>query len=290
MKKYFLIFSMSLLSIFLLKCFEESTETKTSNYSVKTQNKVLALVKKEKKEKKERIRMGYPDKHAEIQRAIRTAHGQKGPTYQGDYQLRAYKELKNKNQNARSEDAYEFIERGPGNIAGRTRAFFIDVSDASQNTWFVGAASGGIWKTMDGGATWTTSSNGLPNLGTNALAQAISNPDIMYAGTGEQNTGDQNGSGLFKSTDHGQNWFQTIDPEEIPALQIIGRIIVNPADDNEVVVSGRSSVWSLSSPTSGIYKSIDGGSSWAASLLFENGFIGDMVISTPNKWDIQYII
>jgi photosystem II stability/assembly factor-like uncharacterized protein len=288
MKKYFLIFSVSLLSVFLLKHFEESAEIKTSNHSIKTQNRVLALVKKEKKEKKERMRMGYPDKHAEIQRAIRTAHGQKGPTYQGDYQLRAFQELKNRNQNARSEDAYEFIERGPGNIAGRTRAFFIDASDASQNTWFVGAASGGIWKTMDGGATWATSSNGLPNLGTNALAQATSNPDIMYAGTGELNTGDQNGSGLFKSIDHGQNWFQTIDPEEMPALQIIGRIIVNPADENEVVVSGRSSVWSLSSPTSGIYKSTDGGTSWEASLLFENGFIGDMVISTPNEWDTQY--
>ena len=74
----------------------------------------------------------------------------------------------------------------------------------------------------------------------------------------------------------------------MPALQIIGRIIVNPADENEVVVSGRSSVWSLSSPTSGIYKSTDGGTSWEASLLFNNGFIGDMVISTPNEWDTQY--
>ena len=152
----------------------------------------------------------------------------------------------------------------------------------------MGAATGGIWKTTNGGASWETSSIGLPNLGTNALVQAVSNPDIMYAGTGEQSTGDQNGSGLFKSTDHGQNWSQIIDPKNISALQMIGRIIVNPANENEVVVIGSSSQWSLSTPTSGIYKSTDGGTSWEASLLFNNGFIGDMVISTPNDWDTQY--
>ena len=288
MKKYILICIISLLSIFILSDFKESAETKVTRHSFKSQNKVQTLIKLEKKEKKERMRMGYPDKHAEIQRAIRTAHGQEGPTYEGDYKLRAFQELKSTSENARSEDAYEFIERGPGNIAGRTRAFFVDVSDASQNTWFVGAATGGIWKTTNGGASWVTSSSGLPNLSTNALVQSVSNPDIMYAGTGEQNTGDQNGSGLFKSTDHGQNWFQLIDPKDIPSLQMIGRIIVNPSNENEVVVIGSSSQWSLSTPTSGIYKSTDGGTSWEASLHFTNGFIGDMVISTPNEWNTQY--
>jgi len=288
MKKYFLIFSISLSCILLYKHFKESPEISSTQNSFNPHYEVQALIKKEKKEKKERMRMGYPNKHAEIQRTIRTAYGQESPTYEGDYKLRAFQELKIKNQNARSEDAHEFIERGPGNIAGRTRAFFIDASDASQNTWFVGAATGGIWKTTNGGASWETSSIGLPNLGTNALVQAVSNPDIMYAGTGEQSTGDQNGSGLFKSTDHGQNWSQIIDPKNIPALQMIGRIIVNPANENEVVVIGSSSQWSLSTPTSGIYKSTDGGTSWEASLLFNNGFIGDMVISTPNEWDTQY--
>ena len=289
MKKYFLIFCMSLLSIFLLNHFKESAEIKTTQHSFKSQDKIQTLIKREKKEKKERMRMGYPDKHTEIQKLMKTGYGQDGPTYEGGYQLKEFKKLQARNQNARQETEYFFIERGPGNISGRTRAFFVDVSDASQNTWFAGAASGGIWKTINGGNSWETSSTGLPNLGTNAMAQSLSNPDIIYAGTGEQyGGGDINGSGLFKSTDHGQNWIQIISPDDIPAAQLIGRIIVNPENANEVIVSGTSSKWSRESVKSGIYKSIDGGVSWSESLLFRNGFVVDMILSDPKNWNIQY--
>ena len=289
MKKYFLIFCMSLLSIFLLNHFKESAEIKTTQHSFKSQDKIQTLIKREKKEKKERMRMGYPDKHTEIQKLMKTGYGQDGPTYEGGYQLKEFKKLQARNQNARQETEYFFIERGPGNISGRTRAFFVDVSDASQNTWFAGAASGGIWKTINGGSSWETSSTGLPNLGTNAIAQSLSNPDIIFAGTGEQyGGGDINGSGLFKSTDHGQNWIQIISPDDIPAAQLIGRIIVNPENANEVIVSGTSSKWSRESVKSGIYKSIDGGVSWSESLLFRNGFVVDMILSDPKNWNIQY--
>ena len=94
MKKYFLIVSTSLLSILLYHHFEKSPEISATQNSFKPHNEVQALIKKEKKEKKERMRMGYPNKHAEIQRTIRTAHGQEGPSYEGDYKLRAFQELK----------------------------------------------------------------------------------------------------------------------------------------------------------------------------------------------------
>ena len=165
----------------------------------------------------------------------------------------------------------------------------MDASDASQNTWFAGAASGGVWKTINGGSSWETSSEGLPNLGTNALAQSPSNPDVIFAGTGEQyGGGDINGSGLFKSTNHGQDWFQIISPDEIPAAQQIGRIIINPGNKDEIVVSGTSSKWSQKSVKSGIYKSLDGGISWSESLLLTNGDVVDMVLNDPTNWNIQY--
>ena len=94
--------------------------------------------------------MGYPDKHTELQKLMKTGYGQDGPTYEGGYQLKEFKKLQVRNQSARQETEYFFVERGPGNISGRTRAFFVDASDDSQNTWFAGAASGGVWKTING--------------------------------------------------------------------------------------------------------------------------------------------
>ncbi len=289
MKKYFSTFSISLLSVFFLFECKENGQSKVNQNLLKSQEQLQLRVDQEKREKKERRKLGFPDKHTELQKLMKTGHGQDGPTYEGGYQLKEFKKLQARNQNARQETEYFFIERGPGNISGRTRAFFVDVSDASQNTWFAGAASGGIWKTINGGNSWETSSTGLPNLGTNAIAQSQSNPNIIYAGTGEQyGGGDVNGSGLFKSTDHGQNWIQIISPDDIPAAQLIGRIIVNPENANEVLVSGTSSKWSRESVQSGIYKSIDGGVSWSESLLFRNGFVVDMILSDPKNWNIQY--
>ena len=289
MKKYFSTFSISLLSVFFLFECKENGQSKVNQNLLKSQEQLQLRVDQEKREKKERRKLGFPDKHTELQKLMKTGHGQDGPTYEGGYQLKEFKKLQARNQNARQETEYFFIERGPGNISGRTRAFFVDVSDDSQNTWFAGAASGGIWKTINGGNSWETSSTGLPNLGTNAIAQSQSNPNIIYAGTGEQyGGGDVNGSGLFKSTDHGQNWIQIISPDDIPAAQLIGRIIVNPENANEVLVSGTSSKWSRESVKSGIYKSIDGGVSWSESLLFRNGFVVDMILSDPKNWNIQY--
>ena len=287
MKKYFSTFSISLLSVFLLFECKENGHSKINQNLLKSQEQLQLRFSQEKKEKKERRKLGFPDKHTELQKLMKTGYGQDRPTYEGGYQLKEFKKLQVRNQNARQETEFYFVERGPGNISGRTRAFFVDVRDASQNTWFAGAASGGVWKTTNGGSSWEPSSAGLPNLGTNALAQSLSNPDIIFAGTGEQyGGGDMNGSGLFKSTDYGQNWIQIISPDDIPAAQLIGRIIVNPENANEVIVSGTSSKWSRESVKSGIYKSIDGGVSWSESLLFRNGFVVDMILSDPKNCNI----
>ena len=289
MKKYFLVFSASLLSILLLFQIKKTPQTDTISNLLNPHEQSKLIAEQEKKEKKERIRLGYPNKHTELQKIMKTGYGQDGPTYEGGYQLKEFLKLQARNQNARQESEYFFVERGPGNISGRTRAFFVDASDASQNTWFAGAASGGVWKTTNGGSSWETSSKGLPNLGTNALAQSLSDPDVIFAGTGEQyGGGDINGSGLFKSTNHGHDWFQIISPDEIPAAQQIGRIIINPENKDEVVVSGTSSRWSQESVKSGIYKSLDGGISWSETLLLTNGDVVDMVLNDPTNWNIQY--
>ena len=97
MKKYFFVFSSSLL-IILLFHFRESSQIKISKNLLKPQERSHLIINKEKKERKERIRMGYPDKHTEIQKLMKTGYGQDGPTYEGGYQLKEFN-LNNKIKN-----------------------------------------------------------------------------------------------------------------------------------------------------------------------------------------------
>lgn len=72
---------------------------------------------------------------------------------------------------------------GNGNWSGRVRAIAVDPRDA--NILYLGAATGGVWKTTDGGASWTPLTDAQPSLVIGSLALDPANPDIIYAGTGE---------------------------------------------------------------------------------------------------------
>ena len=133
MKKYFFVLSASLICILLLFNLKKSSQTNVTSKLLNPEERLRLVINWEKKEKKERIRMGYPNKHTEIQKLMKTGYGQDGPTYEGGYQLKEFKKLQARNQNARQKTVYSFAERGPGNISGRTRAFFLDANDASQN-------------------------------------------------------------------------------------------------------------------------------------------------------------
>ena len=113
MKKYFFVFSVSFLSIFFLMHIKERPQTKTIFNKLKPHERLQLIVNQEKREKKERIRMGYPDKHTELQKLMKTGYGQDGPTYEGGYQLKEFKKLQTRNQSARQETEYFFVERGP---------------------------------------------------------------------------------------------------------------------------------------------------------------------------------
>lgn len=99
-----------------------------------------------------------------------------------------------------------WIWRGPGNIGGRIRAMLIHPAD--RNKLWIGSAGGGIWKSTDGGASWSAQDDFMPNLAVCALIFDPTNPNTMYAGTGEgaPNVDAIRGVGLFKSTDGGATW------------------------------------------------------------------------------------
>jgi hypothetical protein len=115
-----------------------------------------------------------------------------------------------------SAPAAETLAGSSGNTSGRVEAIAIDPTDATGNTVFIGAAQGGVWKTIDGGATWQPLTDSQASLAMGALAIAIdptngvdANHRVIYAATGEQaGTGVDiyYGAGVLKSLDGGQTW------------------------------------------------------------------------------------
>ncbi len=102
-----------------------------------------------------------------------------------------------------------WIERGPNNVGGRTRAIMFDPNDTTDNTVFAGGVSGGLWKNTNfssASSQWVRVD--IPeNLAVSCLAFDPNNTNVFYAGTGEPYTaGDANGDGLWKSTDGGDTW------------------------------------------------------------------------------------
>lgn len=242
-------------------------------------------------EKKQRRENGYskaeaPEKFAEIERQKRTPIGKNSPEYGPNQILEEYYKAKNNAQTARTESDIEFIERGPANVAGRTRGLIVDFDDPTNQTWFAGSASGGIWKTVDAGANWEYISSDIPNLGTNTLAMSPANPDVIYAGTGEHFTTDIDGSGMFKSTDKGNSWVQIANPADFPDFKNISRIIVDPNDENIVVATTRSSVWG--SLSAAIYKTIDGGQNWTRFRTSTTERYDDIDYE-PGNFNVQYV-
>jgi len=127
-------------------------------------------------------------------------------------------------------------------------------------TYYFGATGGGIWKTEDGGVTWLNVSDGFLKIGIiGALAVAESDPNVIYAGTGEAcirgNT--MPGEGMYKSLDAGKTW-KFIGLGE---AQTISEVIVHPKNADLVYVAAFGHVFG-SNPERGVYRSTDGGTTW----------------------------
>jgi len=175
----------------------------------------------------------------------------------------------------------EFVWRpiGPANMGGRVD----DVEAVASNpaVIYVGAATGGVWKTTNNGTTWLPVFDHEPNLSIGDIAIAPSDPNVVWVGTGEANSRQSTsyGGGIFKSTDAGKSWTAM----GLADSGVIGRIIVDPRDPDVVYVAVAGDVFK-SDPERGLYKTVDGGKTWTKSKFIDDdtGFI-DVAMDPSNS-------
>ncbi len=153
----------------------------------------------------------------------------------------------------------QWILAGPTNAGGRISSLAAHPSDAQ--TIYIGAAAGGVFKTTDGGGSWTPIFDANSSLSIGDIAIAPTNKDILYVGTGEANGGggsiNFDGLGVFKSTNGGINW-QNIGLENVGS---IGKVAIDPQNSNRVFVAAMGTLYDKN-PNRGIYRTTDGGGSW----------------------------
>lgn len=186
--------------------------------------------------------------------------------------------------------------RGPYNIGGRTRAFAIDVTD--EKILFAGGVSGGVWKSVNGGASWVKTTNPYQLHSVTSIAQdkRSGKTQTWYYGTGELsgnsagggyyvNDAHFSGDGIYKSTNAGASWERIAstysgtptDYFQNGEFDYVWRIITDPANAVEDEV--------YAAVYNGIYRSTDGGNSWKPVLGLDTNFSNyseytDITIST----------
>ncbi len=169
---------------------------------------------------------------------------------------------------------------GPSTLSGRCTSIAFDPSNT--DIIYVGSAGGGVWKSLDGGDSWSPLSDHLPPLAVGALAVLPSDPDVVLMGTGEANgvpnaggNGDVFGAGLFKSTDGGATWAPTSLSYGPGQGHGFGEIAVEPTTG--VILAGA---------VDGCWRSTDDGDTWT--LVEAGGNIYD-VAWKPGDPHVAYI-
>ncbi len=168
----------------------------------------------------------------------------------------------------------------PGN-----RAIAVTGIPGDPSTYYVGAASGGIWKTTDGGVHWKAIFDDQPVASIGALALASSDPNIVWAGTGETfiRSHISMGWGIFKSENAGKTWTSM----GLEKTGRIGRIVVDPRNPNIVLAAALGHSYGPQQER-GIYRTSDGGKTWSRVLFVDENTGAADIVMDPNHPDILF--
>ena len=182
---------------------------------------------------------------------------------------------------------------GSATMSGRIAAVAAHVESDGKVTLFVGAASGGVWKSQDGGTTFKPVFDRESVQSIGAITIDPSNPKIIWVGTGESWTRNSVsiGDGVYKSTDGGETWTNM----GLPNSERITRILVHPKNGNIVFACAPGKLWSDSGDR-GLYRTTDGGRTWSLVLKGANLSTGCSSVTmnpkNPNEllaglWDFR---
>ena len=161
-----------------------------------------------------------------------------------------------------------------------------------RTTYYAGAASGGLWKTGDGGVTWAPIFEDQPVSSIGTVSVAPSDPNVVWVGTGEPfiRSNISVGWGVFRSTDAGKSWTKM----GLENTGRIARIIVHPTNPDIVYVASLGHAYGPQ-PERGIYRSMDGGKTWERVLFVNDSTGASELIMDPNNprilfagmWQVQ---
>jgi hypothetical protein len=152
---------------------------------------------------------------------------------------------------------------------GAGRVNCIVFQPGNSNVIYIGSPSGGLWKTTNGGTSWTSNTDELGTLGVSSLAIDPSNTNIMYLGTGDGDAGDTYSLGVLKSVDGGTTWNTTGLSWTANQTFRISKLIIHPTNTSILVAA----------TSNGIYKTTDAGATWTQVLT---GNFKDLEIDPSN--------
>ena len=167
---------------------------------------------------------------------------------------------------------------GPAGMSGRVAA--VDAVVSNPDVIWVGAATGGVWKSVNAGLTWTPVFDDQPVAAIGALAIDQSNPDVVWVGTGEGNVRNSVsiGNGVYRTLDGGRTW-QHLGLEK---SERIYRIVLHPSNPDVAWVTAMGQLWG-ENPERGVYKTEDGGKTWDRVLhVDQKTGAADLVIDPSN--------
>jgi photosystem II stability/assembly factor-like uncharacterized protein len=172
---------------------------------------------------------------------------------------------------------------GPYNIGGRITD--IEVHPSQPEIIYVGAASGGIFKSSDNGQSWQHLFRQQPVISIGDLAIDPSNTQVIWAGTGEANSSSFSfvGNGIYKSADGGETWQH----KGLEQSAYIGRIIVDHSNSQRIFVAALGNLFSPSQMR-GIYRSTNDGETWQCVLFVSDSTSGVDIVQHPANPDILY--
>jgi photosystem II stability/assembly factor-like uncharacterized protein len=193
------------------------------------------------------------------------------------------KEEKKGGMTADTFSALKFRLIGPAVASGRVIA--IAVNPKNKFEYYVGVASGGVWKTVNDGTTWTPVFDKQASYSIGWVTLDPNDPAVVWVGTGESNSqrSVSYGDGIYRSDDGGKDW-QNLG---LKKSEHIGRVVVDPRDSKVVYVAAEGPLWGPGGDR-GLYKTADGGKNWKAVLtISENTGVVDVAID-PSNPDIVY--